>query len=139
MTNEFEQWTTCDGELGTLVGELAQSRMKETILRRTCLGMVGGTLVVGTGVVLNWFDEKQLARPMSCRDVKSHTQGFLTKALDSEIEERFQQHLAKCAGCVRYVDSMRGKVAQRDQRRASVSNLTAQSSPANDRVRRKEA
>lgn len=44
---------------------------------------------------------------MTCRDFVELVTDYLEDRLDAEARARFEQHLAECPGCARYLDQIR--------------------------------
>jgi anti-sigma factor RsiW len=48
---------------------------------------------------------------LSCRELVELVTEYLEGSLDGQRRARFEQHLAICAGCQRYLDQMRATIA----------------------------
>ena len=48
---------------------------------------------------------------LSCRELVELVTDYFEDALPASDRERFEDHLARCGGCTRYVDQMRATIA----------------------------
>ena len=53
----------------------------------------------------------RLEQALTCQEVVELVTAYLDDALPLEERDRFEQHLASCAGCTAYLEQMRQSIA----------------------------
>lgn len=111
-----DKWRRCPtGQLKGLVSGLRNAEKRAVVRRRAIVG--AGTLAASlllAGLFLFRGSEKATARvrPISCGEVRSHTQQILADTLDDSLKERVQAHLGFCRSCVHHLDEARAATAE---------------------------
>ena len=101
-----QDWQPCPtGEVGRMLASKRRARQISTL---TKFAGVAALLIVAVSIATSLPDPQPVeAARIRCSDVKRLADDYLAQRLNTQLNQRVEDHLSRCPGCRRLVDAHR--------------------------------